>query len=164
MKKLLLFLGLFSFYFGLFAQMEPFLLLEKPGKKKSRMRFYAGDEVLWRFKEDKTTYSAVIASIGDSSFTTTEALIVPFLEIESILIPKGSGLKAVGINAFWAIPPMVVFSAANNLFNTGRTPVIDEEVWYISGVFACITGMFYLLPEQKKNSLGNKWRLIPIIH
>ena len=144
--------------------MEPFLLLEKPGKQNSRIRFYAGDEVHWRFKEDKTTYNAIIGSIGDSSFTTTEALIVPLLEIETILIPKGGGLKAVGINAFWAIPPMIVFSAANNLFNTGRTPIVDEEVWYVSAVFASITGIFYLIPEQKKNNLGNKWRLIPIIH
>jgi hypothetical protein len=144
--------------------MEPFLLLEKPGKKKSRVRYYAGDEIHWNFRDDKITYNAVIRSIEDSSFITTDALIVPFLEIDNVLIPKGGGLKAVGVNAFWAIPPMIVFSAANNAFNTGRTPLVDEEVWYISAVFASITGIFFLLPDEKKMRLDNKWRLIAIIH
>ncbi|MEM9052371.1 MAG: hypothetical protein AAGC47_10000, partial [Bacteroidota bacterium] len=75
MRRSLLLLGFVVFQFSAVAQMEPFLLLEKPGKKNSRVRYYTGDEIHWRFKEGKTTYSAFIASIGDSSFTTTEALI-----------------------------------------------------------------------------------------
>jgi len=162
--RFLIVLGMILWQLTSFAQMDPFLLLEKPGKQKSRIRYYPGDEIYWKFKEDKSTYNAVIAVISDSTFTTDKALTVPFIEIDMVLIPKGGGLKAVGINAFWAIPPMILLSAANNAFNTGRSPLIDEEVWYISAVFASISGFFFLLPDEKKQKLENKWRLIPIIH
>jgi hypothetical protein len=152
------------FQLTVFGQLEPFLLLEKPGKQGSRVRYYVGDEIHWRFFEDKTKNSAIIGAINDTSFVTTESLTVPFGEIESVLISKGGGLKAVGLRSFYAIPPMIVFSAANNLFNTGRTPVVDEEVWYISAVFAAISGVFFIIPDDKKNKLENKWRLIPVIH
>ncbi len=157
-------IGLVLWSLSSVAQMDPFLLLEKPGKQKSRVRYYPGDEIYWKFKEDKITYNAVIAVISDSSFTTDQALIVPYSEVDVVLIPKGGGLKAVGINAFWAIPPMIVLSAANNAFNTGRSPLVDEEVWYISAVFASISGIFFLLPDEKSRRLENKWRIIPIIH
>jgi len=146
------------------AQMEPFLLLEKPGKQKSRVRYYVGDVIHWKFKDDKITYDAVVGAISDSAFTTDQALQVPYSEIDMVLIPKGGGLKSVGLNAFWAIPPMIVFSAANNAFNTGRSPLIDKEVWYISAAFASITGVSFLIPDEKNRNLENKWRLIPIIH
>ena len=118
-------IGLVLWSLSSVAQMDPFLLLEKPGKQKSRVRYYPGDEIYWKFKEDKITYNAVIAVISDSSFTTDQALIVPYSEVDVVLIPKGGGLKAVGINAFWAIPPMIVLSAANNAFNTGRSPCVS---------------------------------------
>jgi hypothetical protein len=162
--RFLLVIGLVLWSLSSVAQMDPFLLLEKPGKQKSRVRYYPGDEIYWKFKEDKITYNAVIAVISDSSFTTDQALIVPYSEVDVVLIPKGGGLKAVGINAFWAIPPMIVLSAANNAFNTGRSPLVDEEVWYISAVFASISGIFFLLPDEKSRRLENKWRIIPIIH
>lgn len=162
--RFLLVFGLVLWQLTSLAQMDPFLLLEKPGKQNSRVRYYPGDEIYWKFKDDKTTYSSIVAVISDSSFTTDQALIVPYVEIDQVLIPKGGGLKAVGIRAFWAIPPMIVLSAANNAFNTGRSPLVDEEVWYISAVFASISGIFFLLPDEKKKKLDNKWRLIPIIH
>jgi hypothetical protein len=59
---------------------------------------------------------------------------------------------------------MILFSAANNAFNTGRTPLVDEEVWWISGIFLGITGIAYLIPDVKKHNLNSKWRLIPVIH
>jgi len=162
--RILLVFGLVLWNLTCFAQMDPFLLLEKPGNQKSRVRYYPGDEIYWKFKDDKTTYKSIIAVISDSTFTTDQALIVPYVEIDQVLIPKGGGLKAVGLNAFWAIPPMIVLSAANNAFNTGRTPLVDQEVWYISAVFASISGIFFLLPDEKTRKLENKWRLIPIIH
>ncbi len=67
---------------------------------------------------------------------------MPYSEVDVVLIPKGGGLKAVGINAFWAIPPMIVLSAANNAFNTGESPLVDEEVWYTCGSFCFELGHF----------------------
>jgi len=52
----------------------------------------------------------------------------------------------------------------NNIFNTGRTPVVSEEALLISGVFGAITVVSWMMPTSKKYKLENKWRLIPIIH
>ncbi len=147
-----------------FGQMDRFILLEKPGKQKSRIRYYIGDEIQWRFKEDKTTYTAVVASINDSTFVTSEALIVPYQEIEMIVMPANGSVRSIGTMAFYAIPPIIVFDAANNLFNTGNTPVVSSEALAISGIFASISALSYLIPKTKKKNLEKKWRILPIIH
>ena len=156
---------LFLFFsFNAFSQMKPFLLLEKPGKIKSRVRFYVGDEIKWRYSDGDQTNTGIIKSISDSMFTTTKGISVRLEEVGAIARDKGGGLKAIGVRAFYAIPPMILFSAANNAFNTGRTPLVDEEVWWISGIFLGITGIGYLIPDMKKHNLNSKWRLIPVIH
>ncbi len=147
-----------------FGQMEPFLLLEKPGNMNSRERFYVGNEIRWTFHDEKTVNVAVIASLSDSSFTTTDAITIWLHEIDEIHIPKGGGVKKFSAKAFYAIPPMILFSAANNAFNTGRTPLVDEEVWWISGIFAGISALSYLIPDSKKMQMDKRWRLIAIIH
>jgi len=147
-----------------FGQLEPFLLLEKPGKTNTRVRFYVGDQIQWSYSNEKHFNSGIISLISDSSFTTTEAITVRLQEIDGIALEKGGGLKKVGTNAYLAIPPMIVFSAANNIFNTGRSPVVDEEVWWISGIFLGITGLSYLIPDEKKRNLESKWRIISVIH
>mgnify|MGYP006448416335 CR=1 FL=1 len=146
------------------SQMEPFLLLEKPGKVKSRIRFYEGDQIKWRYVDEDRINTGIIKTISDSMFTTTKGISVRLEEVGAVAQEKGGGLKGVGQKAFFAIPPMILFSAANNAFNTGRTPLIDEEVWWISGVFLGITGIGYLIPDIKKYKLKSKWRLIPVIH
>jgi hypothetical protein len=147
-----------------YAQLEPFLLLEKPGKIKSRIRFYVGDEIKWSFIDEKTFNTGVIKMISDSSFTTGQGVSVRIDEMDAIALEKGGTVKNIGKGAFYAIPPMILFSAANNAFNTGRSPLVDEEVWWISGIFLGITGISYLIPDEKKRNLESKWRIIPIIH
>ena len=162
--RFLFLLGLVLWSLTSFAQMDPFLLLEKPGNTDSRVRYYPGSEITWKFKEDKTVYSSVIASINDSAFVTEKALIVPYDEIETVLFPASGFVKGIGSMAFYAIPPIIVFDAANNIFNTGRTPVVSSEALYISGIFGAISVVSWMLPKDKKRKLDNKWRLIPIIH
>jgi len=165
MKNILVLLVTMIFcHLSAFGQMDRFLLLEKPGKQKSRIRYYPGDEIQWRFKNDKVNYHAIIASLNDSTFVTTEGLQVPYEELEMIVFPAGGSVRSIGTMAFYAIPPILVFDAANNLFNTGNTPVVSSEALWISGIFAAISGLSYLIPKTKKKRLENKWRIIPIIH
>lgn len=163
-KNLILTLGFFLVSISVLGQLEPFLLLEKPGKTGTRVRFYKGDEIMWSFASEKQYNKGVISAISDSSFTTTDAVTVKLHEIDGIALEKGGGVKKFGMKAFYAIPPMIVFSAANNAFNTGRTPLVDEEVWWISGIFLGITGLSYLMPDEKKRNLDSKWRIISVIH
>ena len=160
----LLLLGLVLLSLTSSAQMDPFLLLEKPGNTDSRIRFYPGGEISWKFFEDKTVYNSVIMLINDSSFVTEKALTVPYSEVEMIILPKPGVIRGIGSMAFYAIPPIIVFDALNNIFNTGRTPVVSEEAWLISGIFGSISVVSWMMPQNKKYKLKNKWRLIPIIH
>lgn len=156
--------GVILWHLASFAQMDPFLLLEKPGNVDSRIRYYPGGDIAWKFFDDKTVYSSVIILINDSAFVTEKALTVPFDEVEMIILPKGGAVRGVGAMAFYAIPPIIVFDALNNIFNTGRTPVVSEEALLVSGVFGAISAVSWMLPKSKKYKLENKWRLIPIIH
>ncbi|HKL39092.1 MAG TPA: hypothetical protein VJ894_00345, partial [Cryomorphaceae bacterium] len=81
-----------------------------------------------------------------------------------IILPKPGVIRGIGSMAFYAIPPIIVFDALNNIFNTGRTPVVSEEAWLISGIFGSISVVSWMMPQNKKYKLKNKWRLIPIIH
>jgi hypothetical protein len=162
--RFLIVLGMILWQLTSFAQMDPFLLLEKPGNTDSRIRYYPGGEITWKFFDDKTVYNSVIMLINDSVFVTEKALTVPFSEIEMIILPKAGVVRGIGTMAFYAIPPIIVLDALNNIFNTGRTPVVSEEALLISGVFGSISVVSWMLPKSKKYKLKNKWRLIPIIH
>ena len=89
---------------------------------------------------------------------------MPYSEVEMIILPKRGVVRGIGSMAFYAIPPIIVLDALNNIFNTGRTPVVSEEALLISGVFGAITVVSWMMPTSKKYKLENKWRLIPIIH
>ncbi|MGB6037523.1 MAG: hypothetical protein WBG42_14710 [Cryomorphaceae bacterium] len=162
--RFLLVFGLVLWSLSSVAQMDPFLLLEKPGNTDSRIRYYPGGEISWKFFDDKTIYSSVIMVINDSAFVTEKALTVPYSEVEMIILPKRGVVRGIGSMAFYAIPPIIVLDALNNIFNTGRTPVVSEEALLISGVFGAITVVSWMMPTSKKYKLENKWRLIPIIH
>jgi hypothetical protein len=162
--RFLIVLGMILWQLTSFAQMDPFLLLEKPGNTDSRIRYYPGGEIIWKFFEDKTIYRSTIVLINDSAFVTEKALTVPFSEVEMLILPKPGFTRGIGIMAFYAIPPIIVLDALNNIFNTGRTPVVSSEALLISGVFGSISVLSWMMPKSKKYKLENKWRLIPIIH
>lgn len=45
---------------------DKYLVLDKPGRIK-RIRYYTGDEIIFKLKGDKTTYSTLIQAVADSS-------------------------------------------------------------------------------------------------
>jgi len=166
-------LGLFfMFLFGslsAFAQVEnsqetglaPFLLLEKPGTKK-RIRYYIGDEIEFKLKDEKGFFKGTIVQFSDTSFFVNDFSEIPLRTVEALADrSKGAGIKAVAKSAYLVIPVFFVLSAANNIFNTGDTPIIDKEVYPMSAVFLGITGAG-MLYNGRRYRLKNKWRIIMV--
>lgn len=68
---------------------EKYLVLDKPGRIK-RLRYYAGDEVIFKLKGDKTTYSTIIQSVGDSTIKVRDTDI-PIKDIRAIIRHNENG-------------------------------------------------------------------------
>lgn len=141
--------------------MEPFLLLEKPGKGK-RIRYYKGDEIEFKKWDEKDFRKSVIVEFTDTSFFVDEMMEIKLREVEALAdrssVPR---VRKVTRNAFLVIPVFFLFSAANNTFNTGERPIISQEVYPLSAVFAGI-GALGLLYKGRRYRLKNKWRIIVV--
>lgn len=145
------------------AQLQPFLLMEVPGTKH-RKRYYVGDEIAFRPQEQKEFNSGIIVALSDTSFFVNQRTEVPVKDVVSVIDrSRVHAIHAVGRGALYTIPTFFLFSAANNAFNTGRTPLIDQEVYYLAGAFAIIGGSFLLYKGKKYNTKG-RWRLIVVNH
>ena len=143
------------------TQLEPFLLLEKPGTK-SRIRYYIGDEIEFKLKDEKGFHKGTIVQFSDTSFYVNKFAEVPLRAVEALADrSKVNAVRGIAVSAFAVIPVFFVLSAANNIFNTGDTPIIDKEVYPISAVFLGIGGLG-MLYKGKRYRLKNKWRIIMV--
>lgn len=144
------------------GQTAPFLLLEKPAKK--RIRYYSGDEITFKLRGAESENKAVLTGFGDSLFYVNKRDPILLRKVE--YVADRSNVKGVHLwsrNVLLVIPSFFLFSAANNYFNTGRTPVIDREVWGLAGIFAVVGGSGYLYKGRKYRT-GKRWRLIVVDH
>lgn len=145
------------------AQMRPFVLLEKAGTNK-RVRYYTGDEIRFVMKGDDAIKSGTITGLNDTVFFLDQNVGVNYGEVEKILVARSGAIRAIGISSFYAIPSILLITAANNQFNTGRTPIIDDTAWGLSGVFAAIGIASFAVSPDKNYKLKKRWRLIAVIH
>ena len=143
------------------TNLEPFLLLEKPGKKK-RIRYYIGDEIEFKLKDEKNFHKGTIVQFSDTSFYVNDFAEIPLRTVDALADrSKVKGIRAMAINTLYVIPVFFVLSAANNIFNTGDTPIVDEEVYPLSAVFLGIAGAGFLY-KGKRYRLKNRWRIIMV--
>jgi len=146
-----------------FAQLDPFLLLEKPGKGK-RIRYYLGDEIEFKKWDEDDFYKGAIVHFSDSSFFVDDMVEIKLREVEALADRSSvEGVRRLTTRAFLVIPTIFLFSAANNIFNTGDTPVISEEVYPVAAVFAGIGALGFLY-KGRRYRLKNKWRIIMVRH
>lgn len=143
------------------GDLRPFLLLEKPGTKH-RIRYYIGDEIEFKLKDEKDFQKAKIVQFSDTSFYVNEYVEIPLRKVSDIADRSNvKGVRKITTNALYAIPVFFIFSGANNLFNTGKTPIIDKEVYPLSAVFLGISGLGFLY-KGKRYRLKNRWRIIMV--
>lgn len=143
------------------GDLRPFLLLEKPGTKH-RIRYYIGDEIEFKLKEEKNFQKAKIVQFSDTSFYVNEYVEVPLRSVSDLADrSRVESIHRMSANTLLVIPVFFIFSAANNLFNTGNTPVIDKEVYPLSAAFVGISGLGFLY-KGKRYRLKNRWRIIMV--
>lgn len=143
------------------TNLEPFLLLEKPGTK-NRIRYYIGDEIEFLLKDEKKFHKGTIVQFSDTSFYVNGYAEVPLRTVEALADrSKVKGVHAMSRNSLFIIPVFFIFSGANNLFNTGNTPIIDEEVYPLSAAFLLISGAGFLY-KGRRYRLENRWRIIMV--
>ncbi len=143
------------------GDLRPFLLLEKPGTKH-RIRYYIGDEIEFKIKDEKNFQKGKIVQFSDTSFYVNEYVEVPLRKVSDLADrSRVEGVHRLAANTLLVIPVFFIFSAANNIFNTGNTPVIDKEVYPLSAVFVGISGLGFLY-NGKRYRLKNRWRIIMV--
>jgi len=146
-----------------FAQLDPFLLLEKPGKGK-RIRYFVGDEIEFKKWDEKQFFKGTIVEFSDSSFFVNDMTEVKLHEVEALADRSSvEGVRRITTKSFLVIPAIFLFSIADNTFNTGEYPLVSEEVYPVSAVFAGI-GILGLLYKGRRYRLKNKWRIIMVRH
>lgn len=146
-----------------FSQLDPFLLLEKPGTKH-RIRYYAGDEIIFKMKDVPDFNYGVIQTFSDTSIFFNEDTEVKLKDIEAVADrSKVKSVRKIANGAFLVIPGFFLFSIANNAFNTGNRPLVDQEIYAMAAVFATIGGLGYLY-KGKRYRLKGRWRLIVVHH
>ncbi len=138
-------------------------MLEKAGTKH-RIRYYVGDPITFRPRFQKNFNEATLVKLSDSSFYVNQYTEFILTDVDALLDrSKVKSFRNMGKGIFLAIPAMFLFSAANNAFNTGRSPLIDKEVYAIAGVFAAIGGACYLY-KGKRYNMDGRWRIIVVDH
>ncbi len=145
------------------AQMPAFLLLEKPGTSK-RYRYYAGDELIFLLEGEKKFHRGIISGIGDSVLVINGSTPVSIKEIAAIRDEsKVRTVRGLAITALSTIPVWFFLSFTQNLFNTGRRPLIDPEVYTYSGIATglALPGFLY---KGRRYRLERRWRLLIIRH
>jgi len=145
------------------AQMEPFLLLEKPGTKH-RIRYYVGDEILFKHKDQEMFNTATVVGFSDTSFFVNKDVEIKIREVEAVADrSKVKAVRGIAKGAFIAIPGFFLLTIANNGLNTGERPLVGREVYPLVSAFAVLGGLGYLY-KGKRYRLENRWRLIVVHH
>ena len=138
---------------------ENYLVMDKPGRIK-RIRYYTGDEIIFKLKGDKTTYSTILQAVGDSSIKVRDTNI-PVKDIRSIIRHSENGflyqvariLPKAGILYF-------VADTFNPIFR-GEKPSISRSGIIVGG--SLFAGGQALKLFRKKTLKVNSYRTLKIL-
>jgi hypothetical protein len=155
-KFLLLFISfnlLAGFCFG-----QRFLALDVYGiSRLKRIKFFPGDEIRFKMKNDHTLYKGEITVLGDSSFDI-EGMNVPLKIVTRIYVDKGNFLtKDIASFLFDAGVGFIILNTLNNALNN-ITPILDKRAVIIGGSLA-LAGEAMRLSAKKRYRIGENRQL-----
>ena len=133
------------------------LALDLIGNKLKRIKYYEGDWMALRIKNDKTIYKGELNAISDSSFFINNNYVA--LDSVEAIIKYSKGAKGVSLSAFTVAAVTGVFSALNaTLINGGNS---ESNPYLIPAVFTGIGVV--LLPFWKRTYRIGKNRILKVI-
>ncbi|QHT70081.1 hypothetical protein GXP67_27260 [Rhodocytophaga rosea] len=136
------------------SQDQRFLILDKPGHVK-RLRYYAGDELIFKLKGDRMKYKDVIEAVGDSTIKVRGADI-PLRDIKSVIRYKQGGMLD---QAIYILPRAGLLYFLADTFNPvfrGNDPDISRSGIVVGSSF--IAGGLLLKLAKKRNYRINNFR------
>lgn len=149
---LLLFLGSINL-----VQAQKVLALDLVGAKLKRIKYYEGDWMNIRIKNDKVIYKGELNAITDSSFFINNN----YVAIDSVdaIIKYSKAAKGVSLSAFGAAAVTGVFSVLNVALNDGGSA--ENNPYIVPAVFTGIGAV--LLPFWKRTYWIGKNRILKVI-
>jgi hypothetical protein len=144
-------------FFATESAAQKILLLEKT-KKFKRIRHFQGDHLAFRVDNERYAIAGEIEAILDHGIIVGDKLYM-FENITMVLnYQKFAVFRRLSTYAFYAIPPMLVYTMLHRGLNTGEQPLLDRNSLQVVGVFAGI-GVILWPFKARKYRLGNKWQL-----
>ena len=130
-------------------------MLDRPGKPK-RIKYISGD-VIYLKTNDRSRFSGRISSISKKSIFIGKDQIL-LSEITKLYDPdKRKFHRSTAYKAFSAAAVAIIFSAANNVFNEEKGPVLDQAGTNVTLFFLAVGAIF--LPMQSKKYKIGPWRI-----
>lgn len=142
-----------------FGQGEKYLVLDKPGRVK-RIRFYVGDELIFKLTGDKHLYKDIIEAVSDTSIRVRGAW-VPVEEIKLIKEYKEANLLK---QAIYFLPRAGIIYFLADTFNpvfTGGEVFVSRSGVIVGG--SLIAGSLILRLFAKRTYRINNYRTLKIL-
>ena len=148
----LIFMGSFN---PIYAQKV--LALDLIGNKLKRIKYYEGDRMAIRVKNDKVIYKGDLNAISDSSFYINNN----YVSIDSVdaILKYSKGAKGVSLSAFAVAAVTGVFSVLNVTLNDGGSS--ESNPYLIPAVFTGIG--VALLPFWKRTYRIGENKVLKVI-
>lgn len=142
-----------------FGQGEKYLVLDKPGRIK-RLRYFVGDELIFKLAGDKIVYKDMIEAVSDSAIKIRGTL-VPIKDIDAVIRYRESSLLK---QAIYILPRAGILYFLADTFN----PIFYGGEVFVSrsGVIvgsSLIAGSFLLRLFKKKTYQINSYRTLKIL-
>jgi hypothetical protein len=138
---------------------ENYLVLDKPGRIK-RIRYYTGDEIIFRLKGDKTKYSTILQAIGDSTIRVRDTDI-PVKDIRSVTRYSENGFL---YQIARILPKAGILYFAADTFNPifrGEKPSVSRSGVIVGG--SLFVGGQALKLFRKRTFKVNSYRTLKIL-
>jgi hypothetical protein len=141
------------------AQSNKFMSLDIEHKSTTRrIKFYIGDEITFKLKQDKKKYKGIIINVNDSALMFDTTTIILFKNINTILVDNSNYLtRAASAFLTGCGVGYVALDALNNVINNDK-PVLrwlDVEI----GAGLVIVGQAIRILSIKRYKINKKHRI-----
>lgn len=128
---------------------EYYLTLNKPGRKK-RIRFYIGDELKFKLKDEDFKRTAIITAMDSNSITINGVAQIPLEDFRVIHLDKNNALTALSKSGTGT---GIVFMILGGI--TTALKVSKGETMIYGGGVLFITGQFFSIFKKRKYKLNS---------
>lgn len=129
-----------------------YLTLNKPGRKK-RIRFYIGDKLKFKLKDEDFKREAIITAMDSNSITINGVAKIPLEDFRVIQIDKNH-IKVARITGTGGGLLFMVLGAGNTLLRKDGSAIL------ISGGFISLISVQFLRLFEKRNYKLNSYRYL----